>query len=60
MRDKEKVTRYCYFIASACSFISAVIHLFSWETKYLSATNLCLGAAFFCLAFTHKKDKKEK
>lgn len=59
MKDQEKVTRYCYFIASACSFLSGVIHLFSGETKYLSVTNFCLGASFFFLALTHKKDQKE-
>lgn len=60
MKDKEKVTYYCYLAASVCFFISAVINLFSEETKYLAVTHFCLGAAFFGLASTHRKGKDEQ
>lgn len=60
MKDKDKAAFYCYLAASVLFFISAAINLFSNDTKYMSGTHFCLGAAFLCLASTYKKDKSEK
>lgn len=54
MKDKEKISYYCFLVASVCFFICAVIGFFSEGSRGMAVTHLCLGAAFLCLASTHK------
>ena len=60
MGDKQKVSYYCYLLASVSFFISAVINFFSSDMRYLAVIHLCLAAVFLYLASTCKRDKSEK
>lgn len=58
--NKEKICFVCFFTASICYYIIAIMGIFSKNDSNW-VVSLCLGSAFLCLATTHiNKDKDDE
>ncbi len=60
MKNKEKITEVCYFVASICFYLTSFLNFSVINNVGLGVVYLCLGSIFLCLGVAQINKIKAK